>query len=90
VLESRLGLDATGSRCDRYLRVVRKLDRVRKRAVKKPDRVSDRELELVRRAQRHLDEAEDRYWQAQLAAASARASLTRQVQAQRTAAAGLR
>lgn len=85
VLEEKLGLKKrTGSRCERYARVTRKLEKFRQREIKDPQ--SDADYEGVRRLTKRLQAAEDRYSAREREKAEALGSLDRQARAVRGAA----
>ncbi len=82
VLEDKLGLKTTGTRCQRYTRVENRLAKLRKRGLKgNGDKITDRDWDLMRRYQRRLKAASDAYDRRQRETAEALTSLSRQAAA---------
>lgn len=84
VLEERLGVKTSGTRCERYDRVQKRLAKLRKRSLS--GKLSEREDDLIDRYRRRLKAVEDQYMVRQREAGEALGSLARQSAAVRYAA----
>lgn len=83
VLEERLGVKATGSRVQRYERVTKRLEKLRKASVR--GKLSDADDAAVDRYRRRLKAAEDAFVRRETEATEALSSLARQAEAVRAA-----